>query len=167
MSKSKTFLIVFISFLASSLLLYRPLLVDWMIRNQREQVAREKLTLVRSKLYTPLGVSVLKESESFRLPATYFSAFQCFGASANIIYGTNRSIDEIREVYSRALTDANWKLDSGYKPSKDYIVYNRSDEYEIVINMLEDFTEPPAENFKAIYSVTLSYMTPSHHGCTG
>jgi hypothetical protein len=138
-----------------------------MIRNQREQMAKEKLTLVRSELYTPQGVSVLKESESLRLPPTYFSAFQCFGARANIIYGTNQSIDEIREAYARALTQANWELDSGYKPSKDYIVYSRGDEYEMIINTLADITDPSAENFKEIYSVTLSFMTPSHHGCTG
>ncbi len=166
MSTSKTFVVVLVSFLISSILLYRPLLVDWMIRNQREHVAKDKLELVQAKLYTPQGVSVLKESRSFRLP-TYFSGLQCFGASTDIIYGTNRSIDEIREDYAQALTEANWELDSGYKPSKDYIVYKSGTDYQLAIDTLQDFNEPLRENFKEIYSISLTYMTPSYHGCIG
>ena len=150
----------------SSALMYQPMAKDWTIRKQKEQIARAKLAPVRSEMYIPQGVTVLKESEGFH-PPDYFGGFGCFGISVKIIYGTNRPIDEIREEYAHELTEANWNLDSGYKPVEDYMVYKKGDEYQVVIDTLEDFTAPIEQDFEVIYSVILRYWTPSYDKCTG
>jgi len=169
MSKHKIFVTITISFIVSSVLLYQPMMIDWVIRNQMEQVARAKVSVVRSELYIPEGVSVLKESEGV-IPPNSFVEWRCVSAHLKIFYGTNRPIDEIREEYTHGLTKANWELDPGYehKPDDYYIIYRKGDEYHLTINLLEDFTEPAEQDFKVIYSVVLEYVTPSFGGnCLG
>lgn len=140
--------------------------VDWMNRNQKGQVAQARLSPVRSELYTPWDVAVLKESEDVR-PPNYFIGSECFGASVMIIYGSNRPIDEIREEYARALTAAHWELDPGYKPAEYFAVYKKGNEYHLTIDTSEVVGRPMDQDFQVIYSVFLAYMTPSYNGCTG
>jgi len=145
------------------------MLMDWVTRNQMEQVAKAKVSLVRSELYLPQGVAVLKEGQGV-IPPNSFVAWRCVSAHVKIFYGTNRPIDEIREEYTHGLTKANWELDPGYEhqPDDDYIIYRKGDEYHLTINLLEVFTEPAEQDFKVIYSVVLEYVTPSFGGnCLG
>ena len=169
MSTSRTLITIILAFLVSSVGLYTPMVRDWAIRNQMEQVARAKVSLVRSELYIPQGVSVLKEGEGV-LPPNSFVGWRCVSAHVKIFYGTNRPIDEIRDEYIHRLTKANWELDPGYehKPDDYYIIYRKGDEYHLTINLLEDFTEPAEQDFTVVYSVVLEYVTPSFGGnCIG
>ncbi len=167
MSKHNIFVTITITFLVSSILLYLPMGIDWVTRNQMEQVARAKVSLIRSELYIPQGVSVLKEGEGV-IPPNSFVWWRCVSADITIFYGTNRPIDEIREEYTHGLTKASWELDPGYKHDDYYIVYRKGDEYHLTIDLLENFHEPAGQDFKVIYSVVLEYVTPSFGGnCLG
>ena len=142
------------------------MLTDWLIRNQKEEIAKAKLSTVRSELFFPQDVMVLQEREGF-LPPDYFGGFQCFEGRIRIIYGTDRPTDEIREEYARGLTESNWALDPGYKPDENYIVYKKGSEYHLTIDLLEDLAEPIRQKFKLIYSIFLTYVSPPYNVCTG
>ena len=160
------FVTVIFSFLVSSVLLYRPMLMDWIIRNQKEQIANAKLSPVRSELYIPQGVVVLQERQGF-LPPDYFGGGKCFEGRVRIIYGTNRPADEIREEYAHGLTESDWELDPGYKPDGNFIVYKKGNEYHLTIDLSGVFIEPMEQDFKLIYPIFLTYVNPPYNGCTG
>src|SRR5215217_551390 len=111
MRTSKIFSTILLSFLLSSVLIYSPMLIDWMHRNEKAQSAKTRLAELRSELYAPQHIAVLKETEGIQ-SLNYFN--DCFGAGATIIYGSNRSRDEIRADYAQALKDTGWELDPGY-----------------------------------------------------
>jgi hypothetical protein len=166
MSISKIFVTIIVSFLASSVLIFKPMLMDWTIRNQTEQIARAKLSPIRSELYTPQGAVVLHERQGF-LPPDYFGGFNCFEGRINILYGTDRLTDEIREEYAHGLTESHWELDPGYKPDENYIVYKKGNEFYLTIDLLKDSTEPVKQDFKLIYSIFLTYVNLPYHSCKG
>lgn len=163
MSTYKLTTTVLTAFVVSALLIYSPMLVDWANRNQKEQLATAHLSALRSELYVPQGVTVLREIGSIR-PLNYFN--DCFGASVRIIYGSNRPRSEIRALYAQALADAGWELDPGYKRVEDYQVYQKGDENNLALDTTEA-QNPAEQSFQVVYSVWLTYLTPSHNQCTG
>jgi len=164
MLRSKILATILLSFFLSSLVIYSPMLMDWMRRNEKAQLAKMRLAELRSELYVPQEVAVLKETEGIQ-SLNYFN--DCFGAGATIIYGSNRSRDEIRADYAQALKEAGWELDSGYKFVEDYQVYEKGDEKQLSIDTTETIPNPTGQDYQVIYSLMLIYTSPGYNQCHG
>lgn len=140
------------------------MLVDWMHRNEKAQLAKTRLAKLRIELYIPQGVAVLKEDEGVRL-LNYFN--NCFGAGVEIVYGSNRSRSEIRADYAQALKDAGWELDPGYRLAEYYQVYKKGDENHLAIDTTEMTPNPTEQDFQVVYSILLIYIWPAYNECYG
>jgi hypothetical protein len=140
------------------------MLFDWLNRNHKKEVAKAQLAALRVELYVPEGVTVLKERQLIT-PPNYFN--DCFGAHVEIIYGSNRSRDEIRREYALGLIELGWARDLGYEAVDDYQVYEKGDEGNLAVDTSEMLVNPTEQDFQVIYSAWLTYMKPSYDGCTG
>lgn len=164
MPRSKTLAVVLLSFFLSSVVIYAPMLIDWMHRNEKAQLAKTRLAELRSELYVPQGVVVLEEDEGIR-SLNYFN--DCFGAGVKIVYGSNRSTSDIRADYAQALKNTGWELDPGYRPDEYYQVYKRGEENHLAIDTMEMVPNPSEQDFQVIYSIWLIYIWPAYNKCYG
>lgn len=164
MPRSKTLVTIVLAFFLSSIVIYSPMLIDWMHRNEKAQLAKTRLAELRSELFVPPKVSVLEEHEGIR-SLNYFN--DCFGAGVEIVYGSNRSRSEIRADYAQALNEAGWKLDPGYRLVEDYQVYKKGDEDQLSIDTTEIISNPTEQDYQVIYSIWLLYISPAYNKCYG
>jgi len=158
------------TFLLCSCLLDMKIPLDWLNRNEKEQVTKTHLASLKQQLYVPHGVTFLQESESVDYPNSFsfdFYLSDCFGGAITIVYGTNQSRAEIRQAYAQALSAANWALGPGYKLNESYAVYSKGNEDQLIIDTVEPDVTPTGQYFNVIYSVRLDYQAPSHFDCRG
>lgn len=164
MPRSKILATILLSFFLSSVVIYSPMLVDWIHRNEKAELAKMRLAELRSELYIPQEVVVLEEHEGIR-SLNYFN--DCFGAGVTIVYGSNRSRSEIRADYAQALKAAGWELNPGYKLVEDYQVYKKGDENQLSVDTTEAIPNPTGQDYQVIYSLMLIYTSPGYNQCHG
>lgn len=160
----QTLVIAFVSFVLISLPFYRFMGEDWLNRIQKQEIANEKIMPLRANLYAPADAVLLKESKGF-VPLNYFG--DCSGARITLIYGVNRLFDAIREEYDKTLLASDWEINQGYSSEQYYAVYEKGPETDLTLDFSSDVINPTDQVFSTIYSVSLSYMTPSNNRCTG
>jgi hypothetical protein len=85
----------------------------------------------------------------------------CVDAQRERIYGTNRSIDEVLETYSKAFQQMGWRIPT----LQDYESQTGSVDVNSVVK--QDSLPVGWLGYRTLYSIRLSYIEPTIGTCAG
>lgn len=124
---------------------------------------------IQHDLYTPRDAVLLGEAQSSEFLAYGRS---CTGTHIELVYGTNRSIEEIVAEYKEQMLNRGWIPHPGYdiRGAKDHFYFQRGPEAMLGISnspVLVPLDKSETEPFATIYVVYINYVEPSYPDCVG
>ena len=124
---------------------------------------------IQAALYAPADSVLLAEVQSSEFRAY---ARRCTGTSIELVYGTNRSLEEVTAEYKEQLFSEGWIPHPGYntKGATDYYFFQKGPETAVSLTRYVVLASLKAEElarFSTIYVISIDYVEPAYLDCVG